>query len=126
MRGQFTYFDITDLLRDAASELNEGEFIAGKDFRHIEAMRAIDISDPKVDVGMGLMGVQSIKCLAEHGTELFAPSQRQTKSSVCYRMMSSCTYQRHCSFSFIRGSMERTTSTAFIRCCIYTTRWWTT
>lgn len=60
MLGTTTYFDITDLLRDAASELNEGEFIAGKDFVHVEAMRAIDISDPKVDVGMGLMGVKSM------------------------------------------------------------------
>ena len=76
MRGQFTYFDITDLLRDAASELDEGEFIAGKDFVHVEAMRAIDISDPKVDVGMGLMGVQSVEYLATHGRVMFVPSQR--------------------------------------------------
>lgn len=58
MLGTTTYFDITDLLRDAASELNEGEFIAGKDFVHVEAMRAIDISDPKVDVGNGSDGCE--------------------------------------------------------------------
>lgn len=76
MRRQYTHFDITDLLHDAASELEEGEFIAGKDFSHVEAMRAIDISDPKVDVGMGLMGVKSVEFLTAHGKVLFVPSQR--------------------------------------------------
>ena len=78
MLGTTTCFDITDLLRDAASELNEGEFIAGKDFVHVEAMRAIDISDPKVDVGMGLMGVNSRGYLAEHGKRVFASSRRES------------------------------------------------
>lgn len=46
--------DITQLLRDTASQIPDGYFVAHSGFSLEASMRAIDILDIKVDSGIGL------------------------------------------------------------------------
>ena len=53
--------DITQLLRDTASQIPDGYFAAHSDFNLEASMRAIDIMDPKVDSGIGLNELLTIE-----------------------------------------------------------------
>ena len=66
------WIDITELIRNAASELEEGQFIASPDFSYEAAMRSIDIDDPKIDSGMEAMTIEPIPYLIKQGKCNFA------------------------------------------------------
>ena len=63
--------DITELIQNAASELEEGQFIASPDFSYEAAMRSIDIDDPKIDSGMEAMTIEPISYLIKQGNDDF-------------------------------------------------------
>lgn len=65
------WIDITELIRSAASELEEGQFIASPNFDYETAMRSIDIDDPKIDSGMGAMTIEPIPYLIKQGSGEF-------------------------------------------------------
>ena len=61
------WIDITELVRSAASELEDGRFIASPDFNYEAAMRSIDIDDPKIDTGMEAMTIEPIFYMIQKG-----------------------------------------------------------
>lgn len=75
MQSTKEWRDITQLLREAASEISDGSFIASDAFNYEASMRSIDIMDKKVDSGMGLVGFETIEERLEHG--LFLPTHNE-------------------------------------------------
>lgn len=67
MEERECWVDITDVIRAAAKEIPSGQFIAGPNFSFEESMRAIDIMDPKIDTGLGVMEMDSPSYLAKNG-----------------------------------------------------------
>lgn len=70
MEEKQDWVDITKLVREAASELEEGNFIAAPDFNYEASMRSIDITDPKIDTGIDAMSVKSVTYQVAHGLEI--------------------------------------------------------
>ena len=52
--------DITQILKDTASQIDNGYFTSHSRFSYEGAMRAIDILDPKVDSGIGIRSDLSV------------------------------------------------------------------
>lgn len=71
MEEKECWVDITDVIRAAAKEIRPGQFIAGPSFSFEESMRAIDIMDPKIDTGLGVMEIDPPSYLVKHGTADF-------------------------------------------------------
>lgn len=63
--------DITELLKEAATEIRSGSFIAADDFNYEASMRAIDIMDKKIDAGMNVVGFDSIKMRLKESEVVF-------------------------------------------------------
>ena len=63
--------DITPLLREAVKEMREGLFVAGSDFDFEVSMHAVDIMDPKIDNGIGLMEMKPAQRLLDEGVPVF-------------------------------------------------------
>ena len=53
--------DITSLLRNTASQIADGYFTTHPAFNFEASMRAIDIMDERVDSGLGMQDVLTIK-----------------------------------------------------------------
>ena len=69
MEKKEDWIDITALVKEAASELEEGLFIAASDFNYEALMRSIDITDPKIDTGIDAMSIKSVTYQVAHGLE---------------------------------------------------------
>ena len=69
MEKKEDWIDITALVKEAASELEEGLFIAASDFNYEASMRSIDITDPKIDTGIDAMSIKSVTYQVAHGLE---------------------------------------------------------
>ena len=73
MEKSESWVDITSLLRAAASEIRPGRFVAGPKFSFEASMRAIDIMDPKIDSGLGVMDIEPIFVRVKNGIVVFHP-----------------------------------------------------
>ena len=69
MEQKQEWTDITALVKEAASELEEGIFIAAPDFNYEASMRSIDITDPKIDTGINAMSIKSVTYQVAHSLE---------------------------------------------------------
>ena len=69
MEQEQDWDDITALVKEAASELEEGIFIAAPDFNYEASMRSIDITDPKIDTGIDAMSIKSVTYQVSHSLE---------------------------------------------------------
>lgn len=66
MQSTKEWRDITQLLREATSEISDGSFIASDSFNYEASMRSLDIMDKKVDSGLGLVGFETMSERLEH------------------------------------------------------------
>ena len=73
MEKSESWVDITSLVRAAAGEIRPGQFVAGPSFSFEASMRAIDIMDPKIDTGLGVMGMEPIFIRVKNGIVVFHP-----------------------------------------------------
>lgn len=64
--------DITQLLRDTASQIEDGYFTTHPKFSLLASMRAIDITDTKVDTGLGGNKQLTIKERIQKSRRVFA------------------------------------------------------
>lgn len=69
MQSTKEWRDITQLIREAASEISDGSFIASDSFNYEASMRSINIMNKKVDSGMELVGFETIEERLEHGLD---------------------------------------------------------
>lgn len=63
--------DITQLLRDTANLIEDGYFTTHPNFSIEGSMRSVDITDPKVDTGLGGHGLMTIKERIQKGYSVF-------------------------------------------------------
>ena len=63
--------DITQLLRETAHQIEDGYFTTHPGFSIEGSMRSVDITDPKVDTGIGGHELMTIKERIQKGRSVF-------------------------------------------------------
>lgn len=62
------WMDVTNFLSEAVNDLKIGEMVHGKEFNLYDVMSAIEIMDPKMDIGCGGERVLSVEERLQNGS----------------------------------------------------------